>query len=348
VSGLNKNGNVLTYAGKTYEWENGRNLKKITDGDNTYSYTYDENGIRTSKTVNGVTTYYNTKDGVILSQTDGTNTMHFQYDINGIPFGFTYNGKQYFYMTNQFGDVISIFYNGKEIAQYEYDESGQVILMRGMHDKEQEQELQIAQANPIRYRGYYYDTETDYYYLQSRYYDPTISRFINADVAEVAQIAKDIPAGINSFAYCNNDPINNVDYCGTFTLTMTATYCGLTVIGLCIITLFYISIVSRSQWSGKNLRSWTSKRFHIAKHIPVIVFSGIILLAKQSKLSKKARATNAPSWISNFPPPHEDETGEQYAKRLCDSKYGKNNYKKGPGSEYNKIKKFAQRNLNLK
>lgn len=84
------NGNVLTYGDKEYTWNSGRNLESITDGDNTYSYTYDENGIRTSKEVGGVTTYFNTKDGVILSQTDGTNTMYFQYDTSGSPLGFVH------------------------------------------------------------------------------------------------------------------------------------------------------------------------------------------------------------------------------------------------------------------
>ena len=92
-----ENGNVLTYGDKSFTWNTGRNLESITDGDNKYSYTYDENDIRTSKTVNGKTTYYNTKDGVILSQTDGTDTIYFQYDNNGAPLGFIYNGVQYFY-----------------------------------------------------------------------------------------------------------------------------------------------------------------------------------------------------------------------------------------------------------
>lgn len=100
------NGNVLTYGNKEYTWNSGRNLESIVDGDNKYSYTYDETGIRTSKTVNGVTTYYNTKDGVILSQTDGTNTMYFQYDTSGVPLGFIWNDTQYLYMTNQMGDVV--------------------------------------------------------------------------------------------------------------------------------------------------------------------------------------------------------------------------------------------------
>ena len=84
------NGNVLTYGDKEYTWNSGRNLESIVDGDNKYSYTYDETGIRTSKTVNGVTTYFNTKDGVILFQTDGTNTMYFQYDTSGSPLGFVH------------------------------------------------------------------------------------------------------------------------------------------------------------------------------------------------------------------------------------------------------------------
>ena len=69
----------------------------------------------------------------------------------------------------------------------------------------------IAKQNPLRYRGYYYDNETGYYYLQSRYYDSNICRFINADIPEIAKISKSISSGLNIFAYCNNNPINNSD-----------------------------------------------------------------------------------------------------------------------------------------
>ena len=208
------NGNVLTYGDREYEWESGRNLKKITDGENTYSYTYDESGIRTSKTVNGVTTYYNTKDGVIQSQTDGTDTWYFQYDTNGTPLGFIRNGVQYFYFTNQMGDVLSIAdASGDELVEYEYDEWGNTIGIIPT-DSNSEEQLALANANPLRYRGYYYDNETGYYYLQSRYYDPSICRFINADIAEIAQMSKDIPVGANLFAYCNNDPVNYSDISG--------------------------------------------------------------------------------------------------------------------------------------
>lgn len=164
------NGNVLTYGDREYEWESGRNLKKITDGENTYSYTYDESGIRTSKTVNGVTTYYNTKDGVIQSQTDGTNTWYFQYDTNGTPLGFIYNGVQYFYLTNQMGDVVVLSdSDGNIFAEYVYDAWGSLVTINTADENNAEQ-LALANANPLRYRGYYYDNETGYYYLQSRYY----------------------------------------------------------------------------------------------------------------------------------------------------------------------------------
>ena len=208
------NGNVLTYGDKSFTWSSGRNLAQITDGDNTYSYTYDENGIRTSKTVNGVTTYYNTKDGVILSQTDGTNTLYFQYDTNGIPLGLIWNGTQYFYLTNQMGDVISITdAQGVEIIIYEYDEWGKTYLADSFGNNDLYE--QLVNLNPIRYRGYYLDNETGYYYLQSRYYDPSICRFINADAPEYAQMQKNIPVGTNLFAYCCNDPVNKNDTFGT-------------------------------------------------------------------------------------------------------------------------------------
>lgn len=69
----------------------------------------------------------------------------------------------------------------------------------------------IANVNPIRYRGYYYDSEIGLYYLQSRYYDPAVKRFINADTLLGAN--KDI-LGNNVFAYCSNDPINYKDETG--------------------------------------------------------------------------------------------------------------------------------------
>ena len=238
------NGNVLTYGNKSFTWSSGRNLAQITDGDNTYYYAYDENGIRTSKTVNGVTTYYNTRDGVILSQTDGTNTMYFQYDMNGAPIGFIYNGAQYFYITNQMGDVIAITdVNGTSVGNYEYDEWGIVI----------HSDSDIANINPIRYRGYYYDNETDYYYLQSRYYDPSICRFVNADLIQVSKLNKGSYNGLNTFSYCNNNPINYSDPTGFFVVKrwmISALIDG--IISLCGAYAAYYPVKNLAQYAARK------------------------------------------------------------------------------------------------
>lgn len=201
------NGNLISYDGKEYNWNYGKCLESITDEESTYNYTYDENGIRTSKTVNGKMTYYNTKDGVILSQTDGTDTLYFQYDSNGTPLGFVWNGTQYLYLTNQMGDVISITDTaGTVVANYEYDAWVKVLTA----------DTDIAKLNSIRYRGYYLDSETGYYYLQSRYYDPDICRFINSDIYDMAQMSKSETNGLNLFLYCNNNAINSIDSSGFF------------------------------------------------------------------------------------------------------------------------------------
>lgn len=240
-------GNVLTYGDKEFTWNTGRNLESIVDGDNQYSYTYDENGIRTSKTVNGVTTYYNTNDGVILSQTDGTNTMYFQYDTNGAPLGFIYNGTQYLYITNQMGDVIAITDAiGNVMSTYSYDAWGSILAITGSN-------TDIANTNPIRYRGYYYDNETAYYYLQSRYYDSNICRFINSDIPEIAKIAKNTTAGNNLFAYCNNNPVNNRDTDGRLVIS--------TRIKIAIIAGLAYGIYNTGFWYTKYS---SSKKFWIS------------------------------------------------------------------------------------
>jgi len=90
------------------------------------------------------------------------------------------------------------------MASYVYDAWGNITYQNGT----------MASVNPFRYRGYYYDTETGFYYLQTRYYDPTICRFINADNYElVAELSCD--AGqLNMYAYCNNNPIMYTDESG--------------------------------------------------------------------------------------------------------------------------------------
>ena len=121
--------------------------------------------------------------------------MDFLYDESGSAYSFIYNGTQYYYVKNLQGDVMRIVdATGAVVANYTYDAWGKVTSSGS-----------IGQINPIRYRGYYYDIDTGFYYLQSRYYDPAIKRFINADgyINANGNIL-----GFNMYAYCGNNPIN--------------------------------------------------------------------------------------------------------------------------------------------
>ena len=145
----------------------------------------------------------------MVRQTWGGNTLDVIYDNNSKPCELNYNGTLYYYVLNLQGDVIAIVSeNGTCVAKYTYDAWGNVISQSGT----------LAAVNPIRYRGYYYDSETGLYYLGSRYYDPVVKRFINADGAAFATI-NPYSNGLtdkNYFAYCDNNPTSRSDDGGQF------------------------------------------------------------------------------------------------------------------------------------
>ncbi len=186
----------------TRGWDNGRNLVSASGGGKSITYGYNLSGIRTSKTVGGVTHNYLYASGKLLRETYGSNTLDFFYDADGKPYALKYNGTVYYYITNLQGDVIQLV-NASDtvVATYDYDPYGKLISSSGT----------MAEINPLRYRGYYYDSETGFYYLQSRYYDPAICRFINADA--YASTGQGI-IGHNMFAYCGNNPVNRADSFG--------------------------------------------------------------------------------------------------------------------------------------
>lgn len=75
-------------------------------------------------------------------------------------------------------------------------------------------------AAPHSYRGYIYDIETGLYYCKSRYYSPSWGRFINADEISILEMTVGEVHGANIFAYCNNDPINNIDPSGYYFISL--------------------------------------------------------------------------------------------------------------------------------
>ena len=138
----------------------------------------------------------------------GANNIYFQYNVDK-PIGFILNQNQYYYLTNPSGDIVGITDSKCDlIATYTYDEWGKLLSIETAEENNSEQ-LKIAEINPLRYRGYYYDNETGYYYLQSRYYDPELGRFISAD--DFNYLNTNNKLSINAYIYCNNNPTSKYD-----------------------------------------------------------------------------------------------------------------------------------------
>jgi RHS repeat-associated protein len=129
---------------------------------------------------------------------------------------------KYFYVLNLQGDVVKLINaSGTTIANYAYSAYGEIISITDANGTAITSSTHVANINPLRYRGYYYDTETGFYYLQSRYYDPVIGRFINAD--SYASTGQGV-LGTNMFAYCGNNPVNMSDPSGNIYYKNTDAY----------------------------------------------------------------------------------------------------------------------------
>ena len=196
-------GNPLIYHdGKQFTWQHGRQLASLSDNGLSVSYTYNDSGIRTSKTVNGTETQYYLNGSTILTQITGDDRLDFFYDESGLLIGFSYNGEKYYYLRDPQNNIVSIFDSaGIQVVSYKYDSWGKLISIEGTEKDT------IGVLNPFRYRGYYYDTESGFYYLNSRYYDPVVGRFLNED--NQLSTGNDL-TGLNLFSYCGNNPINRI------------------------------------------------------------------------------------------------------------------------------------------
>ena len=212
-------GNPLSGGTWSYAWQNGRELASMTSGDTTWYYIYDADGMRTSRTTDGAEYIYEYIGGQLTHMSYGITTMHFTYDAAGRPATVIHNGTVYYYVTNLQGDVVALLDStGAQVVGYTYDAWGRLLSTTGSKAST------LGLYNPLRYRGYVYDRETGLYYLQSRYYNPTIGRFINADA--FTSTGQGL-LGNNMFAYCNNNPVCNADPTGTIlTIVSIPIFCG--------------------------------------------------------------------------------------------------------------------------
>ena len=196
---------------------------KKADNSVTWNFTYNADGLRTKRT-NGTKTYEYIYNGSQLTQmtVDGK-TLTFSYDASGTPLSVNYNGTTYYYVTNIQGDITAILNSsGTEVVSYTYDTWGNPLATTGSLADD------IGTYNPLRYRGYVYDQETGFYYLQSRYYNPEIGRFLNAD--NVAFLGVDgTLLSYNLFSYCKNTPVFSKDSSGNF--CVVAAVAAITITG---------------------------------------------------------------------------------------------------------------------
>ena len=207
-------GNPLSYyngSSYTFTWD-GRRLASVEKGLFYATFTYNDEGLRLSTRINGETTTYLYDGSVLMAEYTPNYTCVYIYDESGAIIGVKYistsagsSWQTYFFEKNLQGDVIAVYSDiGTKLVSYTYDAWGNVTTT--YHNGGAST---LAANNPIRYRSYYYDTALQMYYLQSRYYDAKICRFINADSALYHSML-----GYNLFAYCGNNPINRFDSTG--------------------------------------------------------------------------------------------------------------------------------------
>ena len=201
-------GNPLNFRdGISMTWKNGRQLATLTNGQTSASYDYNERGIRNKKTVNGVTTTFQLDGSKIVSENRNGTVQSYFYDENGSVLGITYGGENYYFRKNFRNDVLAILNaSGEVVVEYSYNPWGNILAVTGSLAST------LGADNPFRYRGYYYDTESCFYYLNSRYYDAKVCRYLNADSA-IVEVGGSVQ-GYNLFAYCFNNPVNMSDSSG--------------------------------------------------------------------------------------------------------------------------------------
>jgi RHS repeat-associated protein len=250
-----------TYDSANLSWS-GRELTNIIINQNSsiplyeIRYYYNDQSYRTKKefyTYNGSsytlneTIEYELIDDKVVYETNGIYSIIYTYDYDGTLISFSYDddiddlsvGTEYFYIYNQMGDITHIIdINGEEKVRYIYDAYGNIIDIDAISPYSE-----IAEANPYRYRGYRYDSEINMYYLNSRYYNPEIGRFINADglLGELGNIQS-----TNMYAYCANNPLLYIDEDGEFWHLIGGFVVGAAIGG---VTQIAMNIITGNKWN---------------------------------------------------------------------------------------------------
>ena len=240
-SGTSWKDKLIKFKDKTFEYDNLGRPVKIDDNVLTWNskgklssygnilFDYDINGYRKSKTVNGVVTKYYTFDNRIVREETNGSYITYIYNVDRL-IGFCYNGISYIYERNILGDIIGI-YNAstkEKVATYAYTGYGEHVVHNYTSNN-------IGDINPFRYRGYYYDVETNLFLVSSRYYSPELCRWISPD--DIEYLDPESVNGLNLYCYCANNPIMYVDPDGHMPKWAQWVVGGLAVAGLIVATV---------------------------------------------------------------------------------------------------------------
>ena len=206
-------GNPLNDGTWTYTWAKGRQLQSMSRSGETVTFVYNADGLRVQKIATSTgTTKYSMHGRNLVHLTNGSDSLHFFFDAQNKPAIVEFNGAAYAYLYNQQDNIIGLVDNaGVQVVSYSYDAWGKIINTTGSLANT------LGKLNPFKYRAYIYDEETGLYYLRSRYYNPDLCRFINADDVESMGADGDIN-GYQLFIYCMNDPVNLKDEAGSWSL----------------------------------------------------------------------------------------------------------------------------------
>ncbi|WP_053243619.1 RHS repeat-associated core domain-containing protein [Clostridium sp. DMHC 10] len=193
------------------------------------------------------------------------------------------NGNNYYYIRNAQGDIIGLIDStGTQVVSYTYDTWGKLISISGsLKDT-------VGVLNPYRYRGYRYDTETGFYYLQSRYYNPEWGRFINADDTDQLDDTNEDLLDYNMFTYCNNNSVNKADNDGRFAYALYfvpgigAVLLGITAVGFAAYGTYKILSRVRNRIRNYNFASKIRSKSPPARRVKC-----------KSRKEAKQRATRA-------------------------------------------------------
>lgn len=198
------NNNPTLLMGKIIVFDKVKNLARYGNA----TFKYDTNGIRSEKKYGNVTTRYTTLNKKIIEERNDNYSIKYYYGLNGIV-GFKCNDIYYTYLKDLMNNIVGILdEDANLVTTYVYDAWGNHIVYDSTGIENTDPTF-IGNINPFRYRGYYYDVETNLFLVSSRYYSPELCRWISPD--DIEYLDPESVNGLNLYCYCFNNPIMYID-----------------------------------------------------------------------------------------------------------------------------------------